>query len=71
MSKAKIFEEIAKLTPAERDEICHRLDDLDEDTLTPKEWAPVDERIAEHESNPESAIPWDKFKARLDQKFSR
>ena len=71
MSKAEIFEEIAKLTPAERDEIRHKLDELDENTLTPEEWALVDKRIAEHESDPESAIPWDEFKARLDQKFGR
>ena len=71
MSKSEILEEITKLTPAERDEIRNKLDELDEDTLTPDEWALIDKRIAEHDSNPESAVPWDKFKARLDQKFGR
>jgi putative addiction module component (TIGR02574 family) len=71
MSKAEILEEIAKLTPAERDEIRRKLDEIDEDALTAEEWALIDKRIEEHDSNPESAIPWDEFKARLDQKFGR
>jgi putative addiction module component (TIGR02574 family) len=71
MSKAEILEEITKLTPAERDEIRHKLDDLDEEVLTPEEWAVIDNRIAEHDSNPESALHWNEFKARLDQKFGR
>jgi hypothetical protein len=71
MSKAEILEEIAKLTQVERDELRQKLDDLDEGTLTPEEWALVDNRIAEHDSNRESAIKWDEFKAWLDQKFGR
>jgi putative addiction module component (TIGR02574 family) len=71
MSKGEILEEIAKLTPAERDEIRQRLDELDEGVLTTEEWALIDKRIAEHHSNPKSAIPWDQFRARLDHKFGR
>jgi putative addiction module component (TIGR02574 family) len=71
MSKAEILEEIAKLTPAERDEVRHKLDELDEGALTPEEWALIDTRITEHDSNPKSAIPWDEFKTLLDQKFGR
>ena len=71
MSKTEVLEEITKLTPAERVEIRHKLDELDQDTLTPEEWELIDNRIAEQDSNPESAIPWDAFKARLDQKFGR
>ena len=69
MSKAEILEQITKLTQVERDEIRQRLDELEEDALTPEEWALIDKRIAEHESDPESAIKWDEFKTRLDQKF--
>jgi putative addiction module component (TIGR02574 family) len=69
MSKAGILEQIAKLTPVERDEIRQRLDELEEDALTPEESALIDKRIAEHDSNPESAIKWNEFKAQLDQKF--
>jgi hypothetical protein len=58
MSKAEILEELPKLTPAEQDEIRHRLDELDDDTLSPEEWALIDKRIAEHEAHPESAITW-------------
>ena len=60
-----------KLTPAERDEIRHRLDEVDNDTLSPKEWALIDKRIAEHQTHPESAIRWEEFKAPLEQKFGR
>jgi hypothetical protein len=71
MSKAEILEQIAKLTQVERDQIRQKLDELGEDALTPEEWALIDKRIAEHNSNPASAIKWNEFKARLDQKFGR
>jgi hypothetical protein len=71
MSKAEILEQIAKLTQVERDEIRQKLDELEEDLLTPEEWALIDKRIAEHDPNAQSAIQWDEFKARLDQKFGR
>jgi putative addiction module component (TIGR02574 family) len=70
MSKAEILEEIPSLTPEERDEIRQKLDELD-DSLTAEELALVDKRIAEHEANPQSAIPWEKFKAGLEEKFGR
>jgi putative addiction module component (TIGR02574 family) len=70
MSKAEILEEIPSLTPEERDEIRRKLDELD-DSLTPEEWALIDKRIAEHEADPQSAIPWEKFKADLDEKFGQ
>ena len=68
MSKAEILAEIPKLTPAEREEIRARLDELD-DSLTPEELALIDQRIAEHEADPQSAIPWEKAKAHLEEKF--
>jgi putative addiction module component (TIGR02574 family) len=70
MSKAEILDEIPKLTPEEREEIRRKLDEFD-DTLTPAEWALVDQRLAEHEADPQSAIPWDKVKAQLEEKFGR
>ena len=70
MSKTEILDEIPSLTPEERDEIRRKLDELD-DSLTAEEWALVDKRVAEHEADPQSAIPWEKFKADLDEKFGR
>jgi putative addiction module component (TIGR02574 family) len=71
MSKAEILAAIPKLTPEERHEIRLRLDELDDDRLSREEWALLDKRIAEHEADPESAIPWEEFKARLEQKFGQ
>ena len=64
MSKAEILDEIPKLTPAERDEIRGRLDELD-DALSPEELALVDARMEEHRRNPASALPIKQIKADL------
>jgi putative addiction module component (TIGR02574 family) len=68
VSKAEILEAIPKLTPEERDEIRLKLDELD-DQLTGQELALIDARIAEHEANPQSAIPWEDFKKDLESKY--
>jgi putative addiction module component (TIGR02574 family) len=70
VSKAEILEEIPKLTPEEREEIRRKLDECD-DSLTPEELALIDERIAQHEADPQSAIPWNDLKERLEEKFGR
>ncbi len=69
MSTAEILEEISKLTPEEREEIRMKLVEFEDDTLSPEQWAIVDARIAEHEANPQSAIPWEDFKATLEKKY--
>jgi len=69
MSKVEILEEIPKLTPEERDEIRQRLDEFDDELLTAEQMALIDARIAEHEANPQSAIPWEDFEARLQKKY--
>jgi putative addiction module component (TIGR02574 family) len=68
MSKAEILDEISKLTPEERAEVRARLDELD-DSLTPEEWAVIDQRMAAHEADPRSAIPWEEFKGRLEKQY--
>lgn len=61
MNKSGIIEEIPKLLPQEDDDEW-----LDEDDpFTPEQKAMLDERIAEHERNPEAAIPWEEFKREL------
>lgn len=39
------------------------------DFLTVEENAIVDQRLAEHDANPQSAISWTEFEARMDKKF--
>ena len=76
MSKAEIMAEIPKLSKQERDEIRLKLAELDgdcrpdeDDTLTAEEEALIAARIEAHEKNPETAIPWEQFEARLKQRL--
>ena len=77
MSKAEILEELPRLTPAERHEILVRLTELDgdlwldrDDPLTPEDKALIEARMDAHERNPETAIPWDDFKANVRRRIS-
>jgi putative addiction module component (TIGR02574 family) len=76
MSKTEILEELPKLTPEDRDEIRLKLAEIDgdrwfdgDDPLTDEQKALIESRIEEHERNPETAIPWDEFKARLNRRL--
>jgi putative addiction module component (TIGR02574 family) len=78
MSKADILEELPKLTPAERNEIRLKLAELDghrwlveDDPLSEEEKLLVQVRMESHERNPDSAIPWDEFKARLNRRLGQ
>jgi putative addiction module component (TIGR02574 family) len=77
MSKAEILEELPKLTPAERYEILVKLTELDadlwldhDDPLTEEDKALIEARIEAHERNPETAVPWDDFNARVNRRLS-
>jgi putative addiction module component (TIGR02574 family) len=72
MSKA----EIPKLTPQEREEIYLKLAELDDnkwmdadDPLTDADKALIESRIETHEKNPQTAVPWEEFDARLKQRL--
>jgi len=76
MSKAEILAEIPKLTPQEREEIYLKLTELDgdkwmdaDDPLTDADKALIESRIEAHEKNPQTAIPWEEFDARLKQRL--
>jgi putative addiction module component (TIGR02574 family) len=78
MSKAEILQELPKLTKEERYEIRVKLAEMDgdgwldeDDPLTDEEKKLIDARLAEHEANPQSAIPLEEFKSRLNEKFGR
>lgn len=74
MNKA-ILDELMQLSPAERLDIAEKLwesvdpndpnivDDLA--PLTEEQMAEIDRRIAEHERDPSSSIPWEDVRARL------
>jgi putative addiction module component (TIGR02574 family) len=63
MNKATLLAEIMQLTAKERRDLVEELvAAVDEDeafALTPEQKAEIDRRIAEHERDPGSAIPWE------------
>ena len=74
MSKAEILQELPKLTKEERFEIRVRLAEMDGDgwldedaPLTDAEKQLIDERLAEHETDPRTAISFEEFKTQLKQ----
>ena len=78
MSKTEILDELPKLTAEERYEIRLKLVELDgdgwldvDDPLTEEEKALIEARIAAHEKNPESAIPWEEARRRLEARFGK
>jgi hypothetical protein len=59
MSTADILTELSRLTPAEREMVRIRLDDLDAMApLSPEEKRLVDERVAAFRRSPESVVTW-------------
>jgi putative addiction module component (TIGR02574 family) len=76
MSKTEILEELPKLTSQERHEIRLKLAELDgdgwlddDDTLIDEEKALIESRLEAHEKNPDTAIPWEEVKARLNRRL--
>ena len=76
MSKADILTELPKLTATEREEIRLRLAEIDgvewldqDDPLTDAEKALIESRLAAHEKDPASAIPWEEFQSRLKRRL--
>lgn len=76
MSETEILEEIRKLTSEERHEIRLELAVLDgddwlddDDSLTDGQKALIESRIGAHEKNPETAIPWEEARARINRRL--
>lgn len=59
MSTTEILAELSRLTPAEREAIRLRLDDLDAAApLSAEEKRLVDERVAAYRQNPGAGVSW-------------
>ncbi|MFO0851436.1 MAG: addiction module protein [Gemmataceae bacterium] len=84
MSEAakKALELALQLQPAERqwlaDELLDRLDqepmsqdELDEYTSRPEFVAMIERRLAEHDANPDAAIPWDVAMRQLREELQK
>jgi len=77
MSLAEILEEIPRLSAVERRRVAEKLFEIEgdwidsDDELSPEEKHLLDSRLAEHDRNPASSIPWKEVKARLQARFVR
>jgi putative addiction module component (TIGR02574 family) len=77
MSFAEILDEIPRLTPEQRQQVVEKVFELEgdwldlDDPLSPEEKHLVESRLAGHDRNPASAVPWQEVKARLQARFGR
>ena len=75
MSFNELIAELPKLSPEQRDLLRIRLAELagdewmDDGELSPEEKRVIEERLAEHERNPEAAIPWEVAEAKLKARY--
>ena len=79
MSKAQILEELPKLKPEERREVLEKIYQIEriaedewldaDDPLTDADKTLIEFRIEAHEKNPDAAIPWEQFDARLKRRL--
>jgi putative addiction module component (TIGR02574 family) len=73
MSKAQIMAELPNLPPADLREILNRIlelhDPMDNDAFTNEERALIEKRLADHDADPASAVPWDVVKGRLIERY--
>ena len=75
MSFNELIAELTKLSSEQRDLVRIRLAELageewmDDGEVSLEDKRLVDERLAEHERNPESAIPWSVMEAKLRARY--
>ena len=71
MSFNKVLEELSLLTFEQRQLLILRAVELDSPSLSPEEEVIVEERLAGHHANPNSSLPIDEVKARLNTRFPK
>ena len=71
MSFTEVLDELPELTVGQRQLLVRRALELDEPPLSPADEMLVDERLAAHRKNPDSAVPLDQMKARLHSRFPK
>jgi putative addiction module component (TIGR02574 family) len=75
MSFAEILDELPRLTSEQRQQVVEKVMELegdwieDDEALSPEERHLVESRLADHERDPASALPWEEVKARLRARF--
>ncbi|MEP6667828.1 MAG: addiction module protein [Chthoniobacter sp.] len=77
MSLADILDELPRLTPEQRQQVMEKVFELQggwldgDDSLSVEEKRLIESRLAAHDENPASAVPWEEAKARLQSRFVR
>jgi putative addiction module component (TIGR02574 family) len=78
MSTTEILEELPKLTKHERDKIRLKLAELDDDgwlddddPLTDEEKSLLEARLEDLEMHPETSIPWEEARKRIEARFAK
>ena len=71
MSFAEVLDELPALSLAERQLLVRRALELDEAGLSAEDEALVEQRLADHRANPDSAVLLDEMKSRLRSRFAR
>jgi len=67
----EVLDELPALSVAERQMLVQRALELDEAGLSEAEAALVEQRLAEHQKDPDSAVPLEEMKTRLRDRFSK
>lgn len=71
MSFSEVLDELPALSVAERQLLVRRALELDEPGLAEQDIALVEQRLVEHQENPDSAVPLAEMKTRLRDRFSK
>ena len=71
MSFNEVLDELPALSVAERQLLVRRALELDEPGLAEQDIALVEQRLAKHHENPDSAVPLEEMKTRLRDRFSK
>jgi putative addiction module component (TIGR02574 family) len=71
MSFTEVLAELPALTVSERQLLIRRALDLDDPALSAEDEAVVEQRLADHRQNPDSAVSLDEMKTRLRSRFGK
>lgn len=71
MSFNEVLAELPALSVSERHLLIRRALELDEAGLSIEDEALVEQRMTDHRTNPETAVPLEEMKARLRKRFCK
>jgi hypothetical protein len=69
MSFSEVLDQLPTLTFEQRQILIRRAVEIDDPPLSAEDEALIEKRIAAHETDPSSSIPWQEFNARLKRRL--